>query len=363
MRAQEEAISTKLNEIFSMVPLDCKKNTNRSDENTCTCNFYGKQLKIRMVYNDGGKLSHIGLKLFTLDKNLAYNSEILFFIERTFLEYLLLHDNSLIKKRAVEENIELWMNGNELGRSGFSSIMDITCIVDEDFEFSITHDSLTYFAEFVQSFASIRMKFPANSQVISGMDKKEYGEQIASTLKHYKAEDYIVPYIPDMASLLPYKDSIFVSSGDTYFKAISSNKYFILNTDDGLKPLFSIIFPMESFTNCFLIPACEKKTILLKIDHKIYGNYNLAYELNLINFLSFFKKDFEFYFGIEENSDDILSGTLILFNRRLNFINLLYVEADKKVLFGNLPVIKGRFYTDIPSGNIRDLYGEHHSIH
>jgi hypothetical protein len=206
----------------------------------------------------------------------------------------------------------------------------------------------------------ITIIFPATNTVISGMDKKEYGEQVMASLKTIKNYANFIPKTPIKDQFKTYKDDIKVSVGNSYFKSITSTKYYKV-TDDVVQPLFSREYPLESFCNIFLMPMEANKKIQLNITHKIYGDEKFDYKVNLNDFVSFFSSEFEFYFGIEEKTDEHMSGTLIIFNRRLNFVNLLYVDTNKNTIFGENPSVNAKLYTNIPSDNIKNLFADYDS--
>ena len=357
IEAQSVSVSARLNEVYSMLPLDCKNRIGRCEDNKCTCNINGEQVRVKARFNDSGKLTHIGLNLFTLEEKLAFPPEVLLFMERTFLEYLLIKDVSIIRKKETEDKIDLRLNGNSIGENLFKSINLIIPVLSGSFTFNIRHDSLYYFAEFSQSSSTLQMKFAANNNTITGMDKKEYGEHISALLKNFKRPTDWQIFKPDTASLKPYKDRVKVSVGESYFKSITSCKYYIQNSK-GAEPLFSKSYPLESFSNAFLLPFHGNQKIRLQIEHRIYGSEIMKYNQTLADFLIFFSKDFEFYFGIEENSEKEMTGSLILYNRNLNFINLLSVKTDRISFFGENPVVSAKLYTNIPSDNIKSLFAE-----
>ena len=109
------------------------------------------------------------------------------------------------------------------------------------------------------------------------------------------------------------------------------------------------------------MPTEANKKIQLNIIHKIYGDEKYNYKVNLNDFISFFSNEFELYFGIEEKTDENMSGTLIIFNRKLNFVNLLYVNTNKNSLFSENPSINAKLYTNIPSDNIKNLFADYDS--
>ncbi|MGZ2371729.1 hypothetical protein ACXR6G_18265 [Ancylomarina sp. YFZ004] len=357
--AQEVSVSAKLNEVFSMLPLECKNQVNSASNNNVKCNIRGDEVELKVLFNNTGQLTHIGLNLFSFNEKLIFSPEVLSFMERSMLEYLLLGDVSFIKKKISEDKIELRLNNNSLGEPGFKTLKNTIPILCGPYDFAIKYDGINYSAIFRQGLNEFVMKFPANNNVITGMDKKEYGEQISSLLMNYKP-NYKLPNLDiEASSLVKYKDSIKVSIGDSYFKAITSNKYYEIDTTQDIQLVFSDQYPLESFSNIFLVPFDSNKNIDLKIKHKIYGDEVLEYEMPLVNFLLFFEEEFYYYFGVEDSDDETLVGTLIMHNKGLNFINLLSVETVKNDLFGEHPIINASFYTNIPSDNIKNLFSEY----
>jgi hypothetical protein len=357
--SQNLPISAKLEEIYSRLPIECKNNINSATD-TCTCKINGKLIPVKAIFDSEGKLSHIGLNLFSFDKNLVFSPNSLAFIERTLLFDLLVDNIGIINKKNTEDRITISFNEKSLGQKGFSSIADIFPIISSKFDFRIDKDSLSYVAQLHKNNYSLKIKYPANNNVVSGMDKKEYGDFIASSLKKYTLVATLKE-INQPNELQNYKDNIKVTLGTSYYKSITTCKYYDSSLNDSYVPLFSKDYPLESFSNSFLINTERNKEIQLHIEHRIYGTDIEKYVVNLSNFLNYFGKDFEYYFGIEENTDRIMTGSLIMFNRGLNFINLLWVKSDKTMLFGSNAIIEAKFYTNIPTDNIKNLFADYKS--
>jgi len=355
--AQEISHTAKINEIFSMLPIECKNQLN-TNANTFDCVINNKQVTIKTLFNNNGKLEHIGLNIFSFDESLLFYPQVLNFVERSLLDYLLIDNNSKIKKQLKENKITLTINNNGISKLGFTSIDDILPIIQGKYDIGIKYDSLFYTVIFKQNVNELKIKFPANNNIVLGMDKKEYGEYIASILKDYKTTKTKEIDNIDTLSLNKYKDKIKVSSGLSYFKNITSSKYYTI-TNSKAELLFSKKYPLESFSNAFLICSVENEHIILDVDHRVYGSEVLSYSISLNDFLNFFSADFTFYFGIEETAEDIITGTLILHNEKLNFINMLYVSTTKTELFSEETNIKAKFYTNIPSDNIKNLFSEY----
>jgi hypothetical protein len=357
--AQVRFNSAKLEEIYRLMPVDCKNSINQSDNFSCKCKMGTDSLSIKGNFNAERQINHLGVDLFPNEMKLTFSDSELSFIERYFLEIILHNDTGYSIRKNQEDKIQLQKNGKSFGESGFTRIYDVLVILNSKYDFSLKHQDLYSIAEFKTGKNVLTLIYPANNNVVSGLDKKEYGEQIVASLKSFKKPNDYKMKFPRLESLKDYKQDIKISKGGTYInQKINSDKYF---TVDGniIQPLFSKQFSGETFCNLFLIPGFDKNNeIELNISHKTYADEKHQYKVNLNDFLIFFSKDFEFYFGVEECNEKSISGTLIMVSKSLNFINLLYVSAENTVLFGEKPVLASKFYTSIPSDNIKNMFSE-----
>ncbi len=358
LSAQDAFTSNRLNELFALLPLECKNTLSRSIENKCICQINGNSMPIKASFNSQGQLSHLGLDLFSFDANLIYPHTVLSFIERCYLEYFVWNDVAVIDRKNREDKIALLINGKQFNTPGAEKLSAILpSLLSDGKELHIMQDSLYYQATISSPKGTSTLLFAANYNVVSGMDKKEYALQLIQSLKAYNT-NHNLHFTVDGALLKPYRDDIKVKIGNSYFKTISSNTYFRCSGNECI-PVFDVEYPLESFTNAFLIAGHGNQDIRLFIEHKIYADEKETYEVSLSDFLAFFSNDYELYFGIENNSAKLLDGTLIIFNRQLNFINLLYVSADPLVFIqSEKMILKAKLYTNIPSDNIKNLFAE-----
>jgi hypothetical protein len=358
LSAQDAFISNRINELFAQLPLECKNTLSRSTESKCTCIIKGNSLPIKAVFNSQGQLSHLGLDLFAFDANLIYPNTVLSFIERSYLEYFVWNEYDVIERKNKEDKIALLINDKQFNSSGSEKLSSlIPILLNDDKALNIIQDSLYYQANITSKQGSTSLVFAANYQVVSGMDKIEYANQLSQALINYKTANHF-PNAINTKTLISYRDNVKVSIGKSYFKSISSNTYFTCK-ENNCYPVFSSAYPLESFTNAFLTSGEFNQDIQLSIEQRIYGNEKKQYEVKLSNFIAYFQNDYELYFGIENNSEKVIDGTLIIYNRQLNFINLLYVKTDPEDFFkaGNR-TIKAKFFTNIPSDNIKNLFAD-----
>lgn len=356
--AQDDFSSLRLNNLFALLPLECKKALSQSTDNKCDCVIKGNNLPLKASFNNEGQLYHLGLNLFAFDANLIYPNSVLSFIERTYLEYFVWNDAAIIDKKNNEDKIIFLINDKKFNTPGAGKLTSIASILFADNkELVIKQDSLYCTVSINYNVNTLELKFPANYQLVSGMDKKEFALQLINRLKNYKT-DKIPNSVVNYTDLLTKSDSVKVKVGKSYYKTISSNTYFkCLNGE--CYPVFDIKHPLESFTNTFLLTGDFNQNIDLSIEHKIYGNEKINYEISLYDFISFFINDHELYFGIENVNDKQMEGVLIIVNKQLNYINMLTVNTSYNIFLNNKKqIIKAKFYSNIPSDNIKNLFAE-----
>ena len=356
--AQNVFESSQLNEIYARLPIECKNVLLNSSDNTCKCEINNNKVDVKVIFNASGKVSHVGINLFEINTNLIYSSSVLFFLERTFLDQLLINNTNLIARKSKENGIDIAFNYEPFGKGNFTNINNILGVLSGNFDFGINEENKKYTALFYNGFNQLSISYPANYNIVSGMDKKEYGEHIAAELqsfKRIKATDNS----ERITQLKKYKTDLYVSIGDSYFKSITSSKYYEAINDSLAQIIFTNKFLLESFANMFLAPFESNENKKIDITHKVYGTDILNYQLNIADFIDYFDKEFKLYFGIESANPDKLAGTLIMFNKDLNFINLLHIQTNDSTLFNNSYPIKARLFTNIPSDNIKNLFSEY----
>lgn len=355
LSAQTAFESKKLELIYSLLPKECNKNeVNRNLPFTIKIN--NRIVNIGLFYNGTNNVSHIGIKLFDSIENLIFPNPIFTFLERTLLEYLLIPDKKAVLKEILEDKLKIYFNDNEFGTFLFSDFSQILNILNNPFDFKIAKDSLRYTTVFGnKNGEKLQISFPAINTLITGMDKSELDQQLTENLLHYKASDLFSDSI-QINSLEKYKGKIYVLRAKTYFQGITSDTYYINNENK-----FSIVFDMnycaESFANAFLKKSSILKNKKLIITHRLYGNKTQQFTLNLNDFVDYFSRDYELFFGIEDSSVTNLTATLIMNNTYLNFNNLLAIKTSYEELFNPEKAITATLYSNVPTDNIKSLFG------
>jgi hypothetical protein len=332
--------------VYNLLQKSCEKKT-LTDTTIFPCIIDNKNISVKILKNNENKIFQVGMCIFKNTATSPYPNCIYTFLERKLIEYLLLPNNKAVLKKSEEDNINLKFNGSKLGEFSFSEFSKVLDVINDSLRFNLGMDSTFYTARFYNSTGDVLgIHFPVRNTLITGMDKKELDDKLVHQLALHKLsnETFIAIDKNDLAMLT---DSIYIQHGKTYFPGISSDKYIIKNNET-YSYLFMRNFLSESFSNCFLEELPDMITKKINISHH--------YSMNLNNFLDYFTSDYEFYFGLEDCSPESLSGTLILRNPYLGFIDLLYIKTTSEQLFNPTSTISCTFYSNIPSDNIKNLF-------
>ena len=123
------------------------------------------------------------------------------------------------------------------------------------------------------------------------------------------------------------------------------------NKDGSCNPVFNQKYFKESTANIFqnLIRTNQK----IIITHKLYGNREEQFTLNLNGFLNFFSADYHTYFGWQrgDSSEDLVASMFVK-NQIFNFMHLLIIKTNSNLILNKNSTIEGTLYTFIPQNHI-----------
>lgn len=313
-----------------------------------------KDKALVFVYHDK-QIVHIGVSMFSRETKEIIGRDICNFLERYFLELLLLDSEANVNRKLKEDHVTLLLNGKRYGEGQFHSIGDVLQSMSMPVSFSLSHQG--QYAEAVWSSAGrlLQMRFPLYRELIVGMDKKESDEGVYNLLK--VAEFDSVPYTEEKISreCLEFKaDKVYVRHGESFIiKTLTSDRYYV-EENGNFHLIFQPQYPEYSMNNLFLsYQNGVGKT--LKITHRQYGHFTPDFSIPLNNFLACFKDDFIVVCHTGYNKQNELETIVVFSHKVLNYIHLLRVHIDAKQLFTDHPVLKADFYSNIPQHYINSL--------
>ena len=357
IKAQPSFISKNLYDIYLLLPKDVAKNI-LAVETQLSCSLRGYPLLIKIEKNNSGQITHLGLPTNNIGIDSVLPVEFKRFMERKFLEYFLINDMKKIVNINQQNKILMSLNGESLGSLLFSSFDNIIPILSDIRQFSVNRDSLTYSMRLSGSDNQVfDFIFPANQMLICGMDKKELDDNLVRELKLWRSSTSPVPII-GRDQLVPIGNGIYKLPGKTYYSILFSDLFFEKQDTDNFELLFGTADLSKSFSNGLLRSSelCSKKTA--RITQNMYGKKEEQYTIMLTDLTGYYTtKGFELYFGIEDSLESNLRGTLIAYNRSLNFLDLMDIRTNSEELFNPMGDFRIRLYSNIPTDNIKDLFG------
>jgi len=352
--AQVNFISKSVESLYLKLPIDCQKAIINSD--IIDCHVNEKFIKLTSVKHDN-VITHLGLSIFNSKSINNSFPELNQFIERTFLDYLLTNSFEKVLQTTKESSIEMYYNQMKYGSPLFKDIHILEDYFEGKTDYSVKHDSLLYFVKFTNANGEVfQINFPANNTLLTGMDKAELSDYLYNALTH--AKDSVVKEWPAYNNSLIKDKDIFIRKGSSIFPGISSDVFY-LKYEEKYVPLFDKQYLKESFSNFFLCYPVNEKRLRIHIEYKMYGNISKSIEIGVANLLNLFSKDYELYFGIEDSASNKLRGTLVIYNRKLNYIHILDIQTDEQTLFGGKSSISGKLFSFIPMDNIKSFFGKY----
>ena len=310
--------------------------------------------------NEKRQVSHFGISLFSKETKEIINRPVCDFVERLLLELALTKDKNSVIAMLDRNKIILRRNGVIFGEGFVNSIDAILQEIDVPVQFMLIkdEDSYTVVWEYGDD-DMLAINFPLNRELILGANKKESDNLLYDLLKDNNCMNVaeIKERMFEDGTLTSTDDTVFICKGDTFmFKGINTDSYY-QKTDNGFKLIYDKKFPKESLSN-LILGYDANKTLKILVKHSMYGNFSPEYEMKFIDFMCFFKNDFDIYAASYLKEPGELKSTIVFQNRQYNYINLLIINTSDESIFDKNGVMTASFYSNIPQHNIKSLFGD-----
>jgi hypothetical protein len=349
--------SRKLAEIGELFPYRCLPETDSI--------FYCGKILVRkplvVKYNLKNEIEHLGVSLFSRETKEMINLPICNFVERIMLELVLQKTKAEAVETLTDYQVQLKKNKIEYGKAGFTSIRNVLENISQPVRFTILKETnYTVIWEYGNELLS--MSFPASRKLIFGTDKKESDEELNSRLllSNYTSCQSRSPEIIDYTEETFTPDierKIVIRKGKSFLSKIINNDTYFIKSDDQYKLLLSKEYPEESLSN-LIIENLENPGLKLNITHRMYGFFSPDFEIELKDFICYFKDNFNFYTASSGVNAGILKLTVVIHNTDFNYAHLLLITTPVENLFQENGIIKADFYSNIPQHNIKNLYAD-----
>lgn len=342
-------------EIYLQLPESTRYQINTAEHKQCT-NIYtlrlsGRSEEISVRYNSHNELEHIGLNLIDDKQKLPEIKEVFDFIERAFLHSIMSGEEYLLKNETEKFGIEVLYNGSSIRPK--NTLMVVPNIdINKQTPLEIKYNSETFQVKWaLENKNELTLRIPNDYFLITGEKKDELEMNLLRKISESK-DSQVDKLRPHKSELNLVNQSLFCMPGNIYSTTpeLSSNKYFIIN--DSIYPVFDINYYKESVRNLFLniLPSKTKLNITLKM----YGGKDEKIKLNINNFYTNFAKDYNIYFGWQNDNKDNLKASIFFKHKIYNYNHLLVVTTNIKSIFGKNCEIDGILISYIPQEKINE---------
>lgn len=312
---------------------------------------------IVVEYNNG-IVNHIGVKFFNREVMAKHATPVFYFIERYFLELLLLPTDDEIRTKMRMDRVHI-----KKGRTDIFAIPDlrkelqeIIAAVSHDFSVYVTCNNNRYKASCMVGEKQLaQIEFPVRYELITGNTKLEAENSIYSSLLMYQSKPYEAP---DEADMYVYKDNLFCANEDSYVtEDIVSTSYYE-KKDDRFIPVLTSQNMEESVYNLF--NTDYDWNVVVEVTQNLYGDKKLAYELPLEKLMDYlFNNGCLVYTGIRSYDKSVIEGVAMAVNMELGYQHMLSFSFDKSLFDEpSLHKVKVKMYSYIPIHNVSSLFNE-----
>lgn len=311
-----------------------------------------------IVENDRfGEVCHIGFRLFARDLMAQSPSPVYRFAERYLLQLYLLKNQDEVKTKLKEEKVQLSFYTQQ--GTLREKLQQALASLQREIPFIITTDNSHYTLLWRQEGnLCFMMRFPIQYELLWGMNKIECEgklQQHVQSLQQQKAE---AAPLPDVSMLEEQENGALLYVGEWYeMEEVNTDTYY-QRTNQGLKPLLSSAYPVESIHNLFTV--LQGATLQVAITQKRYGGQKTEFEVPLSQLLIFSKTEgCEAYVGIERIDKQQATGCVIFINRSMGYNHVGYFTLPLKALSrGSRDTLSLELFSYVPTHNLQNIFEE-----
>lgn len=313
----------------------------------------GKPLIIQK--NAQGLIDHVGVKLFNRDWVHRYPTFVYHFIERYFLELLLLPSENEIYTKLRMEKVKISSDIYSL-HSFKKDLQRIISDFSKDYSLYIMCNNNRYTVSCMRNErVLVEVDFPVRYELLSGNTKLEAENSVYMALMVQQVKEYM-PL--SERELFEYNDSLFCANEDYYLAETIVSTAFYKKEQDEFLPIFSSSMMMESVYNLF--NSSYDWGVNVEITQNLYGGKKITYILPLKKLIDFcVDQHCIVYSGVQKVEKTEITGVLMAVNMELGYQHLMQFSLPKDLL--NAPEkhqVKIKMYSYIPIHNVSSMFDE-----
>lgn len=245
--------------LYTDYQIDCENSTEAEID----------KMAIIIRKNASKKILHIGFKLFpnkTIDKHPspAYN-----FIEYYLLNLYLLKEDSIILRQMNEDKVQILFGNKTRKQHLRKQLAEAVSALNRSSSFTIDMTGNNYTMAYADDENKVfKIHFPANHQLLSGMNKKESEQFFYTSLTSFPGAPCIEDTV-DARTLEKIGENCYLQKGETYqIEAMNTNRYYTLQNGNYLQ-LADTLQAGRSVQNLFTMQADNR--IEANVTLRLYG--------------------------------------------------------------------------------------------
>lgn len=320
-------------------------NMSASTDNDSTWKWKGRMLRVRT--NAQGQICHIGYRLFPRGIMEAYPCPaVLHFLERYALELDLKTEGKSADEQMRIDGVELLC-----GR--------LTQLADINDETPVSIDNVkrkTYEVTWSTTQGDVTISFPADCQLLLGGNAIELEENLLTSLP--LQEEY-----PDSLLLLPWSkietdsaqtEEIF--DYGTYLSPLIKSSIHIAH-EDSTELLVCKRERLSVSVFNIMLTGISQAPINVNLTLDVYGYKEKNINITLRQLISFCHSECsKVYMGIKEMNEQLLTGTLFIYNEALGYNHVIPFSFPTCIIKGENATVQARMYAYIPLQNVTDKF-------
>ena len=153
------------------------------------------------------------------------------------------------------------------------------------------------------------------------------------------------------------EEGLYVVKGDTFQVRSISSDYYVVKKDGQWTPVNDGRYPLETMVNLMLDRLANNQH-QLELRHHQYGGNIPRIIIPMQRLYDLLARNMQLYCSVTHIDKDKMRAVLVFHQERLDFIHMLELKTDPKKLIDPQSTIAADLYTNIPQGNLKNIYGE-----
>lgn len=311
-----------------------------------------KEKPVIVQRGNDGVINHLGIKFFNRDIIQKHPSPIYHFVERYFLELMLMPSQEEITSKMKLEHVTITSEIFSL-KSLKKGLQEIVATVSHDLSVYITSNNNRYSVSCLNDNKLLaKISFPVRYELITGFTKLEAENSVYPELLMAGKQEYEPLTIEYMST---YKENMFCANEDYYVaEDIISTTYYNKVNEEYI-PIYSSDYLKESVYNLF--NSGYDWGVEADIEQDLYGNKKNHFTVPLAQLANFLKsKNCSLYTGVRKYDKSNIEGVLMAVNMELGYQHIMMFTLEKSMIDNQKGgKVKIKMYSYVPIHNISSI--------